>query len=539
MMIDLAQRTVPAVVIRGADSWPSKLAVVDDAAELTYAQLREFTARVAGGLHRLGVREQDTVALLLGNSVDHVLSWFALSWLNAIEVAVNTALMADQVATIVNHSGAAIVIADEAYLALLRDAAPRLTAVHTVVVRGNPAAAAGLPFRLVSFDELRAAAPAGAEHVGPQDVLGIVYTSGTTGEPKGIEVTQAQTYGRMWPGGPGGPRHDDRTLVVLPIYHVIGQCRGLYNTLIAGGTAVLVPRFSASGFWAQTRQHRISFVPLVGTIVGHLLAQPERQDDRDHPVRHIALGTTSPLVERFRRRFALAEISMSYGLTEAGGILVAPAEPTGCGYLRDDFEARLVDENDVEVAPGGVGELVLRPREPWTVMRGYYRMPEATLERWRNLWLHTEDLMYQRADGMFVFAGRRSDRIRIKGENVSVIEVEQLAAEYSPVAECAVTGVPPAAAEAAVGDDEILVAVVPRAGESLDPAGLIEFLSGRLPAYAVPRYVAVLSELPRTDATHRVQRKALAALPAAGLWDRRAALTPARDAASPAQPGHQ
>jgi carnitine-CoA ligase len=538
-MIDLAQRTVPAVVNRGASSWPSKLAVVDDTAELTYAQLRELTVRVAGGLRGLGVRRQDTVALLLGNSVDHVLSWFALSWLNAIEVAVNTALMADQVAAIVNHSGAAIIIADEACLGVLRDAAPQLTALHTVVVRGNLAAAAGLPFRLVSFDELRAATPAEAEHVAPQDVLGIVYTSGTTGHPKGIEVTQAQTYGRMWPGGPGGPRHDDRTLVVLPIYHVIGQCRGLYNTLIAGGTAVLVPRFSASEFWSQTRRHRISFVPLVGTIVGHLLAQPERPDDRDHPVRHIALGTTSPLVERFRERFAVAEISMSYGLTEAGGILVAPAEPTGCGYLRDDFEARLVDENDVEVTSGEVGELVLRPREPWTVMRGYYRMPEATLQRWRNLWLHTEDLMYQRADGMFVFAGRRSDRIRIKGENVSVIEVEQVVAEYSQVADCAVTGVPSVAGEAAVGDDEILVAVVSRADEPLDPGGLIEFLSARLPGYAVPRYVAVLSELPRTNATHRVQRQALATLPAADLWDRRAVLTPARDPASPAQPGHQ
>jgi crotonobetaine/carnitine-CoA ligase len=525
-MIELAQRTVPAVVLRGAETWPSKPAVIDDTTEFSYAQLRDLTARVAGGLRGLGVQPHDTVALLLGNSVEHVLSWFALSWLNAIEVAVNTALTADQVATIVNHSGAAVVVADEANLELLRAAAPLLSAVRTVVVRGDLAAAAGLPFRLVSFAELRAAAPADAAAVGPQDVLGIVYTSGTTGEPKGIEVTQAQTYGRMWPGGPGGPRHDDRTLVVLPIYHVIGQCRGLYNTLIAGGTAVLAPRFSASGFWPQVRRHQITFVPLVGTIVGHLLAQPERPDDRDHPVRHIALGTTSPLVDVFRDRFGLAEVTMSYGLTEAGGVLVGPAEPAGCGYLRDDFEARLVDEQDVEVPRGAVGELVLRPREPWTVMRGYYRDPAATLHRWRNLWLHTEDLMYQRADGLYVFAGRRSDRIRIKGENVSVLEVEQQAAEYGAVAECAVTGVPPAAGDAAVGDDEILVAVVPRAGEPLEPAGLIEFLAARLPAYAVPRYVAVLTELPRTDATHRVQRKALAALPVADLWDRRAAVPP-------------
>jgi crotonobetaine/carnitine-CoA ligase len=373
--------------------------------------------------------------------------------------------------------------------------------------------------------------PVQAEQVGPQDVLGIVYTSGTTGQPKGIEVTQAQTYGRMWPGGPGAPVRDDRTLVILPMYHVIGQCRGLYNSLIVGGTAVLAPRFSASGFWELACRHRISYVPLVGTMVGHLLAQPERPDDRDHPVRHIALGTTSPLVERFRERFAIAEVSMSYGLTEVGGVLVAPAEPSGCGYLRDDFEARLVDERDVEVGAGQVGELVLRPREPWTVMRGYYRMPEATLQRWRNLWLHTEDLMYQRSDGMYVFAGRRSDRIRIKGENVSVTEVEHVAAQYPPVAECAVTGAPSTSEDVGVGDDEILVAVVAHAGESVDPAELIAFLSARLPAYAVPRYVAVLAELPRTDATHRVRRNVLATLPRTDLWDRRAC--PASSAAPP------
>src|SRR5262249_35902141 len=161
--------------------------------------------------------------------------------------------------------------------------------------------------------------------------------------------------GRMWPGGPGTPTADDRTLVVLPIYHVIGQCRGLYNTLIAGGTAVLEERFSASRFWSIARQHEITFVPLIGVMVSYLLRQQPRRADRDHPVRHVALGTTSPQLEEFRDRFGIGELSMSCGLTEAGGVLVGPAEPVGCGYLRPDFEARLVDENDVEVPPGSVG----------------------------------------------------------------------------------------------------------------------------------------------------------------------------------------
>jgi crotonobetaine/carnitine-CoA ligase len=257
----------------------------------------------------------------------------------------------------------------------VRAVADRLTGVKTLVVRGDAATASDLPFTVLGFEALRTHQPAEQARVGPQDTLGIVYTSGTTGMPKGVMVSQAQTYGRMWPGGPGTPGPDDRTLVVLPIYHVIGQCRALYNTLIAGGTAVLRPRFSASRFWDTARRYEITFAPLVGIMVTYLLRQPERGDDRDHPVRHIALGTTSAQLERFRDRFAVPEISMSYGLTEAGGVLVGPAEPVGCGFLRPDVEGRLVDEHDVEVAPGEVGELVLRPTEPWTTMTGYYRMP--------------------------------------------------------------------------------------------------------------------------------------------------------------------
>lgn len=519
-MIELEQRTVVHVLDRGAASMPGKTAVIDDVEGLTYAQLRDAAHRVASGLRGLGVQPRDPVVLMMGNTVDHVLAWLATSCLNAIEVALNTALKPSQIAQIINHSQATVMVVEEAQVGTVRQIADQLPAVHTLVVRGDPGAARDVPVTVIGFDELRRAAPIAAVRVGPHDVMGIVYTSGTTGQPKGVMVSQAQSYGRMWPGGPGTPRPEDRTLVVLPIYHVLGQCRALYNTLIAGGTAVLVPRFSASGFWDTSRDQNISFVPLVGIMVTYLLRQPERANDRSHPIRHIALGTTSPQLKQFRERFAVPEVSMSYGLTEAGGVLVGPAEPAGCGFLRPDFEALLVDERDNVVPAGEVGELVLRPSEPWTVMAGYYCMPEATVERWRNLWLHTSDLMYQREDGMYLFAGRRSDRIRVKGENVSAAEVEEVVLSHPAVAECAVTGIAAGDADAAVGEEEILAAVVLEPERPVDPAELVEFASARLPAYAVPRYVALLAELPRTDATYRVQRNVLAALPVDTLWDR-------------------
>jgi crotonobetaine/carnitine-CoA ligase len=520
MMVDIAERTVVHVLRRGAAEHPDKVALVADDDELTYAQLWQRSLRVAGGLRELGVTAHSSVVLLLDNSIDHVLAWFGASCLNAAEVALNTGFRPAQIAQVVGHAQAEIMIVDEAYLDAVAQVADQLTAVKTLVVRGDPAAAAGLPFAVTAFADLLAAQPVEPADVGPQDVLGIVYTSGTTGMPKGVLVSQAQTYGRMWPGGPGTPGPDDRTLVVLPIYHVIGQCRGLYNTLIAGGTAVLLRRFSASRFWDTVRAHRITFVPLVGIMVNYLLRRPAGPGDRDHGLRHVALGTTSAQVEEFRERFGVARVSVSYGLTEAGGVLVGPAEPVGCGYLRPDFEARLVDENDIDVAEGEAGELVLRPTEPWTTMAGYHRMPDETLARWRNLWLHTGDLMTRRADGMYLFAGRRSDRIRVRGENVSPAEVEQAVGGHPDVAECAVIGVAAGDADATVGEQDILLAVVARPGRSIDPPELAVFLDTRLPRYAVPRYVGVLAELPRTEATHRVQRNAIAALPRGGFWDR-------------------
>jgi crotonobetaine/carnitine-CoA ligase len=216
-------------------------------------------------------------------------------------------------------------------------------------------------------------------------------------------------------------------------------------------------------------------------------------------------------------------VSMSYGLTEAGGVLVGDAEPTGCGFLRPDFEARLVDDQDIPVAEGEVGELVLRSREPWATMTGYFKMPAETAERWRNLWLHTGDLMWRRDDGMFMFAGRMAERIRVRGENVSPAEVEHQLATHPAVAECSVLGISAAGSEGEVGEQEILAAVVAAEGHRIDFAELAGYLSQRLPRFAVPRYYRLFERLPRTAATHRVQRSVIAAESSGTAWDLRSA----------------
>ncbi|MGV9796510.1 AMP-binding protein [Mycobacterium sp. NPDC003449] len=519
MSTPFTERTVPAVLARGARLWPDKPAVEAEGGVHTYRALDVQSRRVSAGLAALGVGAGDTVALMLGNSIEHVLSWFGVSCLNAVEVPLNTALKPAQIAYVLNHCEATVLVIDHEYLPGLRELAAELSALRTVVVCGDGLIDDELPWHTVMFDALLAHPPVASAPVEPGDTLGILYTSGTTGTPKGVVVSQAQTYVRMWPGGPGTPTHDDRTLVVLPIYHVIGQCRGLYNTLIVGGTAVLQRRFSASGFWQSCRTHRITFVPLVGVMVSYLLAQPPSDDDRDHPVRHIALGTTNPRLDEFRDRYGIHELSMSYGLTEAGGVLVGPAEATGCGFLRPDFEARLVDDRDLPVADGQIGELVLRPNDSWSTMTGYYKMPAETAQRWRNLWLHTGDLMWRRDDGMYMFASRVSERIRVRGENVSPAEVEEQLGAHPAVAECSVLGVVAGGVDSLVGEQEILAAVVFADGRDIDFSDIADYLRSRLPAFAVPRYFRRYQELPRTAATHRVQRSVIAEEPLDTAWD--------------------
>jgi crotonobetaine/carnitine-CoA ligase len=519
-MVPLEQRTMTHVLRAGEDAHPDRVAVRDDRGEVSYGELLERSARAAAALRGLGVRPGDTVLLMLDNSIDHVVAWFGASCAGAVTVPLNTAFQPPQMSFIANDCEARVLVIEAEYLPRLREAAGRLTHLEHVVVRGSGPGVQGLPYSVHDIGVLEAAEPGPLAPLAPSDPSGIMYTSGTTGSPKGVVVTHAQTYGRNLPLGPGSPQPGDVCLVTLPIYHVIGQCRGLYNALIAGGTTVLERHFSASRFWDSCRKHNVDYVPLVGVMATYLLRQPERQDDADNPVKRICLGTTIPEVEEFRRRFGVPELYVSYGLTEAGGVLVGPAEAAGCGFLRDDFEARLVDEHDVDVAPGEAGELLLRPKEPWTVMARYHNRPEETVHRWRNLWLHTGDLMRRRDDGVYLFVDRRSDRIRHKGENVSPGEVEQQILAHPSVAECGVVGLAAADEGAAPGDQEILAVVVPAAGAALDPADLVRFLSGRLPRFALPRFVRVTAELPRTESTRRVRRGVLAEQGAAGAWDR-------------------
>jgi crotonobetaine/carnitine-CoA ligase len=263
----------------------------------------------------------------------------------------------------------------------------------------------------------------------------------------------------------------------------------------------------------------------LGVMTEFIHRQPARPEDRHHRLRLIcAVPTPAEIAPSFHERFRVPLVE-GYGMTEVNIPLYMPLDvpyrPGSCGRTYDRyFEVRVVDpETDEEVPRGSVGEIVVRPREPFGFMIGYNAMADRTVEAWRNFWFHTGDAGRQDEDGYFYFVDRIKDTIRRRGENLSSYEIERVLSEHPAVAEAAAVAV---RSEIAGGEDEVKACVVLTAGQALSPEALLDFCQTRMPHFAVPRYVEFLAALPKTP-TAKVQKVALRQSGVAGVWDREAA----------------
>jgi crotonobetaine/carnitine-CoA ligase len=419
-------------------------------------------------------------------------------------------------AHVVADSGARVMVIEDAYCEQLARIAGEVPALRTVVVRGG--AGTALPrdrFRVVPFAELRDGRAAEPCPAAPGDLVGYLYTSGTTGPARGVMYPYGQAWSCGAPEFYGSALPRDRMMITLPLFHVAGQFGGVLNALIAGATAVIRPAFHASGFLDDARRFKCTYANVTGTMAHFLYRQPPREDDAVNPLERLLMFPVIPEIDEFQTRFGV-QVLTAYGMTEVSTPLVGPigtVRPRSCGFVRPDFDARLVDEQDIEVKRGSVGELVLQPKTPWSVMTGYRGQPEKTVDMWRNLWIHTGDLMYQDPTGQFFFVDRRKDAIRRRSENISSYDVEAAINGHPVVLESAVVGV---ASDA--GEQEVLAAVVLKAGEQLGAEELVRYLVGKLPYFMVPRYVRFLSALPKTP-TQRVMKHEIRVRGVEGAWD--------------------
>jgi crotonobetaine/carnitine-CoA ligase len=509
---------LPALVDAIASSSPQREYLVEvGGASRSYAEVSVGARRWSAAYADLGVSAGDTVAVWLSPSVRNVESWLGLGWRGAIEVPINTAYKGRLLEHVLGNSGASVLVAQPRWLERLRDIRHE---IRTVVVVGDLEQAPALPgVSLVGADELLGAAEdRGVRTPEPWDTASIIYTSGTTGASKGVMMTWAQLHATAT-GTPDPHALGDhpRWYSPFPMFHVSGK-QPLAAMALVEGTVVIREVFSTDQFWDDITTHRCDTGVLVSAMANFLLRRPDAAPAAGSTLKNVLMLPLIPEVEEFERTFGVA-VHTCFNMSELS-IPIRTDGPnrvddTSCGRARDGYRLRIVDEHDREVPNGTVGELVVRADEPWSLMAGYWRMPEQTVHAWRNLWFHTGDAFRRDDDGNFFFVDRIKDAIRRRGENVSSVEVEHVVNDHPAVLECAVVGLP-----AEDGEQEVLAAVVPRPGIGVDPADLVAFCARHLPRFMVPRYVDVVDDLPKTP-TGKIQKDHLrTAEPAVTRFDR-------------------
>ncbi|MCK9513483.1 MAG: ATP-dependent acyl-CoA ligase [Pigmentiphaga sp.] len=493
-----ARRTIAHLLRDGAERHGHRPLLSIGGQTWSHADMVAQVARRAATLATQGITTGNAVAILCRNRLEILESVLACAWLGAIAVPINVASRAPQVQYFLANSGARLLLAETSLADALVDVDWTTTRVEALwwLPDGDTA-----PPTLPGFTGASQACPAGAEPIDPADAgpgtpFAILYTSGTTGPSKGVISPQAQWF---WWGAHSvdaldiGP--DDVLATTLPLFHV-NALHTFIQASLSGAHVVYHRRFSASRFWPEMRQCGATRIYLLGAMVPILLAQPEQTVEREHRVRlALSPGTPADAARRLEARTGVRVIE-GYGSTETNFAIAttAAAPPDGrMGWVRPGFDARVVDEDDTPVPAGVAGELLLRADEPYAFALGYHDMPDATVAAWRNLWLHTGDRVVADADGALRFLDRIKDAIRRRGENISSYEVEAALLEHPAVAEAAVFPVPSELAE-----DDVMAAIRLRPGSQPGHAELIEFCRARLPRFAVPRYLDIVDDFPRT-----------------------------------------
>lgn len=517
-----AARTLGDWLAEAAAAAPAGAGVLIEDDRIGYRELDTRADRVAAGFAELGIGRGERVCVVLDACPEFLTVWFGLARRGIVEVPLNPEAGAYLLSYYLADSGAAAVVCGARYAAAVRECLPD-SVRHVVVVGGDvdgddpgvgSVDAALWPegvtrHRLSDVEGSGATAGPEPATVSPGDPAVILYTSGTTGPPKGVVLShQANVNLARHTVTLMGYTPDDRLYSVFPLFHSNARYCSVMAALEAGADLVLHRRFSASRFWDVCREHGITAFNYQGAMMSILFTQPPRPDDVDNPVR-TAFGAPCPqeIFAAFEERFDL-RLTEIFGSTEVSIVTDMPPQRRRIGtsgQASANYEVAVVDERDEPLPPGRAGEIVARPCRPGWMFDGYHGMPAETARSWRNLWFHTGDRGYLDEDGYLTFVDRLKDTVRRRGENVSSWEVERVVAEHPSVAGVAAYGVP-----SALSEEDVMIAVVPADGARVDPAALLRHCEGRLTSFAVPRYVRVVEALPLTP-SQRVEKYKLRA----------------------------
>lgn len=468
----------------------------------TYRSFDAYINRTANYFLSLGVQPGEHVGIQVYNDPVTMACAFALAKIDAVSVPLNIQHTLEESAYALGWCQATKVVVDPDFQEYY-DGRPGCYPVDQLLV--THAEGAELSDGAVDFDAAVAEQPdelTAAPPIHPMDTVQIMFTSGTTSQPKGVELTHANfLFSGYYTNWQYAMRPDDVMLTTMPAFHSNFQLAALTPVLTVGATLVYLPKYHATKFWSQVKEYHATLIQMVAMMARTMMMQPERPDDGQSDVRAIQyyLPISEEEKDAFEARFG-APLHNCYGLTESvcWSLTYLP-EGEGrwpsVGRAGLGYEAAIVDADGNEVAPGELGEIVLRGTPGVSLMKGYYRDEQHTREAIDEQgWLHTGDKGYQDAEGWFYFVDRKSNMIKRAGENISASEVEDVLYEHPCVAEAAVIGV-----DDPVRDQAVKAFIVPEKGEEVSVEDIVDFCKGHLAYYKVPTIVEVVDKLPHTS----------------------------------------
>lgn len=512
----------PILALRGAVERGAPGYFSADDGRMGFAELERRSNQFAKFLSRHGIAGGDRVAALSDNRIDTIVAMFGAMKLGAIWAPINTAYRGEWLRHQLTDSEPAALIVESAYIEPLTSA---LDSIPRCLLVSHERSASLPQERNIDFDGYlveRPDAPGYAPK--PGDASHLIYTSGTTGRSKGCLISHNYlcNYARLLQQN--APRRTDEVLYSpLPLFHLAATAHLVLNLVIGAG-AHFARRFSVSTFWDDVERYGAGYLHLMGTMASMLATAPDTPATRRcfGKVRVLASAWSSSTAIRIKERFGIdtSDLRM-FGQTEGALITTLRGHPLRDGTIglpNDSFDVRIVDEGDREVPCGQVGEIVYRPLKPDVMFSGYWRNPQATWEKCRNLWWHSGDFGWKDKDGYVFFTDRGDDRLRRGGENISSFELEQAFLSHPAVEAVAAHAVP-----CELGEDDVKVVVVLHPGESVAEQELWTWAAPRVPRFALPRYIEMRRDLPRNAMGKVLKYKLRREGITPATWDRVAA----------------
>jgi acyl-CoA synthetase (AMP-forming)/AMP-acid ligase II len=482
---------------RAIQQHPERLATIFGSRSWTVAEQYDRVARLAGALQQLGVTEGDRIAVLALNSDRYLESMYAIPWAGGVVTPLNTRWSGPEITYALEDSQSSVILVDVTFAPLIASIRDTISGLSTVIYMDDGEE----PVGMYSYETLIAeASPVPDQGRHGDDLAGIFYTGGTTGEPKGVAISHANfitsalgaqaTYPTMRPGG--------RLLHAAPMFHLADLGAWIMQSMV-GGTDVILPAFDPVAVLKTIEEHGVTSALLVPTMIQMLADHPDAPNHDLTSLRSVIYGASpisTAVLDRAMKCFSSAEFTQAYGMTELSPMatLLTPIDHADASLLRSagraaaHCEIKIVDEEDVAVPLGAVGQVIVRGGH---VMQGYWGKPEATAEALKGGWMHTGDAGYLNEQGYLFIVDRVKDMIISGGENVYSVEVENALAKHAAVATCAVIGVP---------DDRwgerVHAVVVLKPGASATDTELQEHARELISSYKIPRSIEFRDALP-------------------------------------------